>query len=512
MRWQSYRVGILVVVALAMAACGGGSSSPPPVAPTVTLTSSATDVGVPGPAITLSWSSTYATSCTASEAWSGSLALSGSQSIVVPQTSTYTISCSGRGGVATASVTVRAWRPPVASIVADRTEVLRNETVLLTWSSQNATECKGFVGLPGTMPAIPTSGSQVTAPLTETTRFQIICGNPVFGAGIAEVVVTVKMPKFAALELPIESVVDLNDAGDVLGYRTSGDGKLEPVVLIAGGNVEVLGCSGPLPYFCHSHYPVAMNSTRNVIGKRWTLSGMTWDGFLWHAGDSVVHSVPIGFPMDITDINDADQIVGGGPGPGALLYSGGTVVQLFGSNGSVSMASAINNAGHVTGYSVPGNDGIRHVFLYAGGTTQDLGTMGGASSDAQDINLADEIVGVAVVSLDGGMFGRAFLYAHSRFTDLGTLGGARSAAHGINDPGQIVGSSTTPAGEAAAKAHAFLYVDGRMHDLNDLIEPLPVTLVSASKINNRGQVLAYGCVPPSDENCRFYLLTPVSPL
>ena len=188
--------GILVFVALAMAACGGGSSSsPPPVAPTVTLTSSATDVGVPGgPPVTLSWSSTYATSCTASDGWSGSLALAGSQGIVVPQTSTYTISCSGRGGVATASVTVRAWRPAGDSIVADRTEVLRNETVLLTWSSQNATECKGFVGLPGTMPAIPTSGSQVTAPLTETTRFQIICGNPVMGAGIAEVVVTVRIP------------------------------------------------------------------------------------------------------------------------------------------------------------------------------------------------------------------------------------------------------------------------------------------------------------------------------
>jgi probable HAF family extracellular repeat protein len=240
---------------------------------------------------------------------------------------------------------------------------------------------------------------------------------------------------------------------------------------------------------------------------------MNWDAFRWYVGDGVDYSVPIHSPENITDINDAGQIVGGVAGPGAELISGGAVVQLFGYNGSYSMASAINNAGHVTGYVVPpGADEIRHVFLYADGAVQDLGTMGGASSDAHDINLADEIVGAAVVSIDGELFGRAFLYAHSRFTDLGTLGGARSAAYGINDAGQIVGSSTTPAGEAAEKAHAFLYVDGRMHDLNDLIDPLPVTLVSASKINNRGQVLAYGCVPPSDEDCRFYLLTPVSSL
>jgi len=72
MRSQFHTVAITAIVAFSMAACGGGSSSStPPVAPTVTLTSSAADIGVPGPPVTLSWSSTYATSCTASDAWSG---------------------------------------------------------------------------------------------------------------------------------------------------------------------------------------------------------------------------------------------------------------------------------------------------------------------------------------------------------------------------------------------------------------------------------------------------------
>jgi probable HAF family extracellular repeat protein len=233
---------------------------------------------------------------------------------------------------------------------------------------------------------------------------------------------------------------------------------------------------------------------------------MTWDSFRWQVGDGVDYFNLISYPELITDINDAGQIVGGGPGPGAKLISDGTVVLLFG-NGSYSMASAINNAGHVTGYVVPGTDRIRHVFLYADGTMLDLGTMDGASSDARDINLADEIVGVATTPAGS----RAFLYANSGFTDLGTLGGARSWATGINDAGQIVGTSTLAGADPQAQ-RAFLYVHGAMHDLNNLVEPLPAPLTEALKINNRGQVVANACAPPDYvTGCRAYLLTPVSP-
>ena len=53
MRSQFRIVAITAVAALVMAACGGGSSPPPPV-PTVTLTSSETDIGepIPGPVMT----------------------------------------------------------------------------------------------------------------------------------------------------------------------------------------------------------------------------------------------------------------------------------------------------------------------------------------------------------------------------------------------------------------------------------------------------------------------------
>ena len=110
MRSKFFSLAVTVVVALAMAACDGGSS-PPPVAPTVTLTSSASDVAVNG-VVTLSWSTTHATSCIASGAWNHPQGIDGSEGVAVLRTSTYTLSCSGPGGVATSSVTITVSGPP----------------------------------------------------------------------------------------------------------------------------------------------------------------------------------------------------------------------------------------------------------------------------------------------------------------------------------------------------------------------------------------------------------------
>jgi len=75
-------------------------------------------------------------------------------------------------------------------------------------------------------------------------------------------------------------------------------------------------------------------------------------------------------------------------------------------------------------------------------------------------------------------------------TDLGTLGGQFSTARDINDSGAIVGGALIAGDEAY---HAFLYEDGAMHDLNDLIDPdAGWELVNALGINNRGEIVAVG--------------------
>jgi hypothetical protein len=81
-----------------------GTSGAPP--PTVSLAANPTNVAVGGTS-TLTWSSTNATSCTASGGWSGSEPVSGSWTTSpLSSTSTFSLSCTGPGGTASQSITV----------------------------------------------------------------------------------------------------------------------------------------------------------------------------------------------------------------------------------------------------------------------------------------------------------------------------------------------------------------------------------------------------------------------
>src|SRR6185369_1009917 len=101
---------------LFVAGCGGGggesamTSAPPPSgSPAPTLTVTATPASVPsGGSSNLSWSSTDASSCTASGAWSGSQPTSGTASTgaLTNASNIFTLSCSGPGGSTSRSATV----------------------------------------------------------------------------------------------------------------------------------------------------------------------------------------------------------------------------------------------------------------------------------------------------------------------------------------------------------------------------------------------------------------------
>jgi hypothetical protein len=80
--------------------------APAPAAPTVTLSASSTNI-TGGQSVTLTWTSTGASSCNASVGWTGGLATSGSKaSGALTATTSFTITCDGAGGTATTSVSV----------------------------------------------------------------------------------------------------------------------------------------------------------------------------------------------------------------------------------------------------------------------------------------------------------------------------------------------------------------------------------------------------------------------
>jgi hypothetical protein len=144
--------------------------------PTATLTANPTSVASGG-ASTLTWSSTNATSCTASGGWSGALATTGSQSTGAPTTSAaYSLTCTGPGGTSTpaaAIVTVTTSPTPTATLTANPTTIASGGSSTLTWSSTNATSCTATGGTFAGAKA--TSGSQSTGALTANTTYSLTC-------------------------------------------------------------------------------------------------------------------------------------------------------------------------------------------------------------------------------------------------------------------------------------------------------------------------------------------------
>jgi CubicO group peptidase (beta-lactamase class C family) len=106
-----YEVLAPFLTPIAQAVQDEGVPPPPPGAPTVSLTSSTSSVAAGG-TVTLNWSSASADACTASNGWSGAKATTGSETVTVSQTTTYTLGCTGAGGTTTQSVTVTVGAAP----------------------------------------------------------------------------------------------------------------------------------------------------------------------------------------------------------------------------------------------------------------------------------------------------------------------------------------------------------------------------------------------------------------
>jgi hypothetical protein len=151
----------------------------PSTPPTVSLTANPTSVPS-GSSSTLSWTSTNATSCVASGAWSGNKATSGSQSTgALGSTSTYSLNCTGTGGSTSRSVTVTVTGTtpaPTLTLSASPTSVPSGGSANLNWSSSNATSCTASGAWSGTR---PTSGTASTGALTNTSNtFTLTCSGP----------------------------------------------------------------------------------------------------------------------------------------------------------------------------------------------------------------------------------------------------------------------------------------------------------------------------------------------
>lgn len=162
--------------------------NPTPV-PTLSFNASPTSVAANGSA-TLTWSTTNATGCSASDGWQGTKAPNGSASTgALAATRGYTLTCTGSGGSATRSVTVTvAAAPPpppppqpttpapTVSLTVNPATVTPNSVSTITWSATNATSCTASDSWSGSR---PTSGQESTGVLSATRSYTLSC----IGAG-----------------------------------------------------------------------------------------------------------------------------------------------------------------------------------------------------------------------------------------------------------------------------------------------------------------------------------------
>ena len=164
-------------------------------APTVTLTASPTSVTL-GQSSTLTWTSTNSTSCAASGAWSGSEGLGGSL-VVTPSAAgvqSYTLTCTGAGGSASASASLAVSTAPAPTLTlsVSPASITIGQSVVVTWSSTNATACAASGAWSGTQ---ATAGSVNETPsVTGTATYTLVCSGAVSPAATSSAMVIVQAP------------------------------------------------------------------------------------------------------------------------------------------------------------------------------------------------------------------------------------------------------------------------------------------------------------------------------
>jgi len=227
----------LAGAALLLAACGHGSGANPSMTvPTASLGAAPTSIASGGTS-TLTWSSTNATSCNASGAWTGAKATSGTQSTgAITMPSSYSMTCTGTGGTSLAS-TVKINIIPAATLVAAPSVTASGGSSTLTWSSTNATACTASGTGAGWSGAKATSGTQSTGALTTTTSYSLSCSGA--GGTSSLVTATVMIANGAVAVLPTMAALAQSQTQQFTATVPGGGAASWGVDGVAGGNAAV---------------------------------------------------------------------------------------------------------------------------------------------------------------------------------------------------------------------------------------------------------------------------------
>ena len=311
---------------------------------------------------------------------------------------------------------------------------------------------------------------------------------------------------------------------------------------------------GPPPTFGNG-----INELGDVAGAHWQC-GNSWTddtAFLWTAEIGMTTlSMPTGTSeSSALDVNDAGQVVGwfNIPGDGfsilAFLAERSQLTVIYPPAGTYSQACAISNDGLVAGATGDGTPYFKgfvwqddvmtlilptfgprslvhdlneigqavgwmgtsatidsHAFLWEEGVMTDLGLVpGGSTGLGRAINNLGHVLVTGKVEGKSGTLTHSFLWIDGEFSDLGVLPGYdHTFGRAINDFDQVVGicrQAVSPYDETA-----FIWQDGVMTELNELVADEAIDIFAADAINNAGQIATSG---GQDMDGAALLLTPL---
>jgi uncharacterized membrane protein len=270
----------------------------------------------------------------------------------------------------------------------------------------------------------------------------------------------------ARIDVPLETVIDLNDNGEVLGTRTV-NGQVQIVVWSRTG-VRVLT---PPPTATAGYTAVDLNNNGQVVGcamvgAAFPLSGRRdvvptyCHAVVWDAQGNPTDLGVLGLPNALearpAAINDAGTIVGevvlASGAHQAFVRTSAGVVTLITTPGTQSGAVAINEAGTVAGWYTSGSAqfGPWRAFSWtAAGGSKDLGTLPSGVAGTETslmpvaIDAAGDIVGnvyaYSAATPTSLVRTSTFLYTVARgIRDLKALSGIDNVVD-VNAQGEILG-------------------------------------------------------------------------
>ncbi len=205
-------------------------------------------------------------------------------------------------------------------------------------------------------------------------------------------------------------------------------------------------------------------------------------------------------------LNDDSVVVGYATHPvtgplQAFKWEKGTMTALSGLTGPDSRANAINALGQITGWMGNGQITDAVAFIWHNGIVAALPPVpGGTTSTGAAINVHGDVAGFGKFfdPVWNANVWRGYAYIEGEAIRIDPLLEYKNCwARSINSSCQIVGNMETVDGRA------FLWQNGVLYDLNDLVPPGTTTLRAAWVIDDAGRILATTTFDPP------HLLTPL---